>query len=265
MNQQNPHNIQPQQPMPQQQQQMGQQMQGQQQYGAPPQNNQNNSYTYNPNQNYQNQANNAQYTPGQLRAMEIQEVSKRIPKHAGSPFGLEFRPRDIRFATQDKDERVFILVRRHWITNIDWAIANVLFGLIPFFVFPFLSFFDLGLEVSAGLQFLFVIFFYSLVFTNVFREFIDWYYDIYIVTNDKILSYEFTPFTSYTVKEAMLTNIEQVQESSAGLIAGIFNYGNVSLSTASEDGNFRFNKIPNPTLLRDVIADLTEIAKKYSK
>lgn len=195
------------------------------------------------------------------------EINKVIPQKKGSAWsGLEFRPENVKFANQNRDEHVYIIVRRHWTANISWMVKNFLYSLIPFVVYFALSLIEV--EISENIFsfrniFIFLTFYYAIILTNIIRDFFDWFFDPYIVTDQRIIHYEFTPFSAYTIKEADLKNIEYVKEQIAGPLGQLFNYGDIYITTASEAGQFEFDRVPNPTVVRDTIADLQRIAKRY--
>lgn len=203
--------------------------------------------------------------PQALQQQELMEMAQRIPKEKRSSFGsIEYRPRHVTFATQNKGEYVYLLVRRHWITNIGWIIRNTFTSLIPPITLFLLSYFDIDISfIEDKTLFLILLAYYSIVITNFFAAFFDWYFDPYILTNERIVSYDFKPFTSYTIREATLDNIEDVREQSIGPIASIFSYGAIRILTASEEGEILFQAVPQPTQVRDIIADLAKIYKKY--
>lgn len=198
--------------------------------------------------------------------MKLREIEQIIPaKRGGSWSGLAIRPDKVSFKNQNPDEKVFVVVRRHWSVNIGWIVRNILYSLIPPLVFYILAFFNFDFQfLTPTTTIVLLLMFYSVIFTNVVRDFFDWYFDPYIVTNQRIKLILFSPFTSYTVKEAELNNIEFVREKAAGILAGLFNYGNVEIATASERAIFNFEKVPEATLIRDIITDLRRIDKKYN-
>lgn len=193
------------------------------------------------------------------------EINKIVPKRRGGAWsGLEFRPKKVRFANQNKDETIYVIVRRHWSTNIGWMIRNTFYALVPLVLLVAYQFTDLNIEaLTFDFIFILTLFYYSVIVTNVFRDYFDWYYDPYIVTDQRIIHYEFTPFSSYDIKETDLRSIEYVQEKSSGPLAGFFDYGDIIVTTASERAKFKFVKVPESTLVRDVISDLQRVARRY--
>ncbi len=207
-----------------------------------------------------------QMLPNSSKTIGLREINRAVPQHKGSSWGsVEYRPSHVRFATQNKGEKVYVLVRRHWITNISWIIRNLGYSLVPpifIFILNLLNIEFNEVFTPKGI-FLILLAFYSVIFTNLVKEFFDWYFDPYIVTNERMLSYEFKPFFSYTVTEAALENIEDVKETGAsGIFQSIFNYGDIRILTASRTGQVMFKSVPKPTQIRDTILDLRNIVRK---
>ncbi len=206
-----------------------------------------------------------------IKKVRKQEIEKAVPPKAGSHWGhFQYRPSSVTFATQNPDEKVYVLVRRHWLTNVSWVVKNFFYSLIPIIVFLLINFassirlftfeFDfIGLRAYI----IIILAYYSLIFSNIMINFFDWYFDPYIVTNDRVVDYNFVPFRNYTVKEADLENIEDVKEKSGGFFANLFDYGDVTITTAAKDGEQVFKSVPKPTKVRDIISDLSKIAKTF--
>lgn len=198
-----------------------------------------------------------------------QQISRELPEHEGSGWsGLELRPKNFRFYTQNKGEKVFILLRTHWLTNLGWIVNNLIYCLVPLILAVILRAFSI--ELSAGnllgikLVIVLLLTYYSVIFTNVLRHFTDWYYNLFIVTNERIIDYDFQSLTSRGASEIALENIEDVSEHSVGFLPNMFNYGDVLIYSAAEKSAVTFSKVPRPTFVRDKITDLANIAKKHS-
>lgn len=198
---------------------------------------------------------------------KLQQIDKELPTHEGSSWrGLELRPKNVRFATQNKGEKIFILLRRHWITNFGWVFNNVLYLAIPWVILAVLRLFSIDLTkmFETKLLLLILFFYYSVVFTNMLRHFSSWFYNLYLVTNERIVDYDYKPFVSRGASEIALENIEDVSEKSIGFIPSMFDYGDVDIYSAAEKSAVIFAQVPRPTFVRDKITDLADIAKRYS-
>lgn len=205
--------------------------------------------------------------PDEVRDKINREFYKVIPKSESKSLGsVMYRPKRITFATQNKEERVFVLIRAHWIKNLQWVINNFVYSILPLGLLFVGNLLNVSLEFLSFKVYLAIILaYYSIIFTNVIRSFYDWYYDTFIVTNERIVDYEFNPFRGYKVKEAGLESIEDVEERASGLISTIFNYGDLITRTSSTVGELTFNSIADPTRVRDILMDLSKIVKTYRR
>lgn len=211
-----------------------------------------------PHQNY-NQA----YDPVRFHLAESSQI---IQKYKNNVKGVDFEPRETKFATQNPNEKIFVFLRRHWTENIRWIVRNLVYSTFPFILYSFLKLFQVDLTFLERREIVLILAsYYSLIVTNIMRDFFDWYFDPYIITNERIIHYEFKPFTKYLVKEANLADVESISEESAGLLAGLWGYGTLTVSTESqlEEDIIIFEDIPHPTSVRDILFDLSKVAKKY--
>jgi hypothetical protein len=196
------------------------------------------------------------------RNEEFREV---VPRTEGSGInGLILRPKSISFATQNRGEQVFMLLRRHWWINIGWITSEAFSASVPVFIYFLadLAGFNLvdilGWKLFATL----LLMFYSVIITNTIRHLADWYFNLYLVTNQRVVDFDFHPFTSSGVSESSLNTIQDVKQKSVGFWASIFNYGDIEIFSAADRNVIKFNYVPNPTLVRDKILDLAEVAGK---
>jgi uncharacterized membrane protein YdbT with pleckstrin-like domain len=81
----------------------------------------------------------------------------------------------------------------------------------------------------------------------VWWEWTDWRNDEYIVTDDSILDIEKKPlFFSEQRKKASLQMIQSVSLKKPGVLAALFNFGDVLIQTAGPEGTFDFSGVHNP-------------------
>jgi len=114
--------------------------------------------------------------------------------------------------------------------------------------------------LSSKLAFILNLFWYLLTFGFVFQNFLNWFFNVYIITNKKIVDMDFHGLLSKNVSEAPLRNVEDVTSNVTGTLRVIFNYGHVYIQTSAEKREFDFEDVANPTKVRDLISDLaTEV------
>ncbi len=193
-----------------------------------------------------------------------QEAMKIVPNKYGRSWSSVMLRPNITFANQDPGERVYILVRAHWLSNLGWVIRNIIYLLLPAIVFAVIVFLNISVSfISFRGYALILLIYYSIIISNIIKLFVDWYYDPLIVTNIRILEYLFTPYASYSVSELNLENIEDIKESSAGFLGEVFNFGNITVLSENSTSRIVFKNVPSPTKIRDIITDLANIAKTY--
>jgi hypothetical protein len=95
-----------------------------------------------------------------------------------------------------------------------------------------------------------------------FFTFIDYYLDMWIITNRRIIDVKQEGFFSRTVAELKISKIQDVASELKGVWQFIFHYGNVYVQTAGEVQRFVFKEIPNPEKVRDIVIKLVEENKK---
>jgi len=162
------------------------------------------------------------------------------------------------FFGQREDEKVVLLLRRHWsVLNRSITKATVLLA-IPvagvaaiFIIFPMLSeqpYRGLILYIfSLHLLFLWAWFFLKLA---------DYYLDVWIITDERIVNIEQTGLFKRTSSTLNLDNIQDITTEVSGLSATLFRYGNLHIQTAAEKERFSIERIGNPEKVKAVIMDL---------
>jgi len=195
----------------------------------------------------------------------LERMHEVIPKKEGSDFrGLVFNPRGIKFATQNKNEEIFILLRRHWFTNLSWVFNVAIFFTMPIIVITVVLIFGIDLRQLLGFKILTLLglIWYSAGITYALRSFMEWYYNVFIVTDERVLDLTFVPLQSRDVAETNLASIENVQEKSIGFLPNLLGYGDVNVFTAADNNIITFDSVPDPTLVRDRVADLAKILRE---
>jgi hypothetical protein len=168
-------------------------------------------------------------------------------------------PQGLRFETQEAEEAVVLFLRQHVIVNVPWILITILLVIAPTFIFPKLfSLLSLNFSLPAGYFFIGTMFWYLATFGFALSSFIGWFFNIYIVTNERIIDIDFYYLLYKHFAEAELTKIQDISYESGGVIAALFNYGNVKVQTAGEAPNLEFDMVPFPEKIVETIRSLTE-------
>jgi uncharacterized membrane protein YdbT with pleckstrin-like domain len=92
-----------------------------------------------------------------------------------------------------------------------------------------------------------------------FFMFIDYYLDVWIITNERIINIEQEGFFFRMISEERLFRIQDVTSEVKGVVPTMFGYGDVYIQTAGEKSRFNFEQVPNPDGIRDIIIRLAEV------
>lgn len=172
------------------------------------------------------------------------------------------------FKGQKPGEEILMVVHRHWFDILSQFfiifIMLVLFFSGFVFIPAFFSFFKEGFGVNLFffLQNLFLIF----IWLFFFLIWIDYYFDVWIVTNERIVNIEQKGLFSREVSELELENIQDITVDVLGIIPTFLNYGELFVQTAAEKERFVFHNVPDPYIIKDRIMNLQQkVEKKESE
>jgi len=167
------------------------------------------------------------------------------------------KPLGVSFAEQAPDEKILLFLRRHFITNLLWILITSLLLLAPILYLIFRS--QLQLEIiNLPLQFIliFIIFYYLAVFAYAFINFLSWFYNVFIVTQKRVVDIDYSNIVIHNVAFTKLSHVQDVNYSQVGFIHSLFNYGDVFLQTAGTEVNFEALSVPQPRRAAHIIAEL---------
>lgn len=199
------------------------------------------------------------YTSDQPKEPSVKEVKKTTkrdflpPKcgHSLSSF-LALPKKCVRFDTQDPEEEILLILRRHWITNIPWFLVAVILLFAP----VVLAIFPLLVSFPEKYRFVFVIIWYLVTLMFVFEKFLVWFFNMTIITDERIVEVDFINLTTKRVSDCDLDKIQDVSFTNSGAIGTIFNYGNIRVQTAAEIVEFVFEDVPRPAKVAEVLQRL---------
>lgn len=169
------------------------------------------------------------------------------------------KPDGVRFETQEAEEEVILFLRQHIIVNVPWLLITAILLASPTVIFPVaFGLLKLHLVVPPGYIIVGTLFWYLMTFGFVLANFISWFFNIYIVTNQRIVDIDFLYLLYKQFSEAELSKIQDISYTTGGIVATIFNYGNVTIETAGEMPNLEFGNVPYPDKVVQTIRSLIE-------
>ena len=186
---------------------------------------------------------------------DIPPVEKEKPVHSGrrrsrlSAFSLY--PDHVDFESRAKEEKVVLFLRQHIIVNVKWVLATTVMIFVP----TIAALFGIFSTLPTGFELVITLSWYLVTLAYAFENFLNWYFNVYIVTNMRIVDVDFHNLIYKQVSDANLDKIQDVTYNMGGVARTIFNYGDVFIQTASEVSEFDFLAVPNPDRVVKIIND----------
>ncbi len=163
-------------------------------------------------------------------------------------------------------ERIEYLLRRHALTFIPKILTFLVLMAMPiglYFLITNLYPTIFETEKYFTLAVLFASIYYLSIYLFAYGTFIDFYLDIWVVTNDRIVNMEQKGLLATKVTELDLYRIQDVTVDVRGLFQTLINYGDLIVKTASSNTHIIFRRIPNPNELRQTLIALAEEDRKF--
>lgn len=163
----------------------------------------------------------------------------------------------IHFQSQEKGEKILLILRAHLVTLLPSALLVAVLFLAPIFAGAVLTAFKINLwaYLLPRQMFLIGVFWYLFTFGFAFYRFIAWYFNVYILTNERIVDIDFKGVLHREVSYANLSQIQDVSPKTIGFFGTVFHFGNVFVQTASERPEFEFHHIAGPEAVADRILE----------
>lgn len=95
-----------------------------------------------------------------------------------------------------------------------------------------------------------------------FQIFVEYWLDVFILTERRILDIDQKGLFSRTVSELRLYRTQDVTAEVKGMLHTILDYGNLYIQTAGEIERFHFEDIPHPNHVAKLILELSEQDRK---
>lgn len=153
-----------------------------------------------------------------------------------------------RFDTQGDNEEVILVLRAHPVTLLPvFFNAFLLLAILIFVNFFFPTFLKPSQILFADL------FFCAVIFAYCWHGFINWYFNVGIVSNQRVVDVDFSLILYKEVTYTLLAHIEDVTSKSGGFFESFFDYGNLFIQTAGTEVNTEFMNIPHPSAAAKII------------
>lgn len=167
--------------------------------------------------------------------------------------------RDVTFPGRRADEQILLVLRRHWFVLLTTGIFFAFLLVLPLILWSLLPrgfFLTLHETVWGGLLTLGLSGYYLFLWLFFFTILVDYYLDVWIVTNERIVSIEQIGLFRRVIAEQNMGRVQDVTSEVEGVFPTFLNFGNVYVQTAGERERFVFMQVPNPEGVKKGILQL---------
>lgn len=180
----------------------------------------------------------------------VDELGEKRTKKRFTSF--MFLPKNITFETQESEEKIIVLLRKHPITNLSWVLITFLMILAPLGLrwIPLLAF------LPWRFKFMTVIMWYLITTAFVFEKFLSWYFNVFIITDERIVDVDFVSLAYKEITETKIDKIQDITFTMGGAIRSLFNYGDVLVQTAGKVPRVEFEDVAKPDKVARILNQL---------
>lgn len=150
-------------------------------------------------------------------------------------------------------EKVILEMRRHWFSFVRQSFVYVLLLLGPWAAVYVINNFENSLWshiYTGGLAEvifrLMVSLYYLGVWTFFFHAWLDYHLDVWLITNERVLSLEQKGVFNRRVAELRLSRVQDVSSQVKGIWQTFLHFGDIKVQSAGEEPKFLLYEIPNP-------------------
>ena len=161
-------------------------------------------------------------------------------------------------------EKVQIFLRRHWIDLLRIFFFSFLMLLVPVAIFALAQIGEVNLFAHpfwGPASMLMLIGYLFIVFSITLTEITDYWLDVWIVTNERVMNAEQHGLFNRLVSEVHLEQIQDITSETKGFAETFLTYGDVYVQTAGERERFRFKNVDNPDDVKITISELVTVCK----
>ena len=164
-----------------------------------------------------------------------------------------------------RGEVIVFYLRPHWLVLAKKIAFFVVLFALPAAVAYVLARFrtdDWEIIWSGGLLEVLVQLGLSLYYIGVWSFFwsawVDYYLDVVLITNERIVSLRQNGLFNRSISELRLVRVQDVSAQVKGFLATVLHFGDVTVQTAGEQINFSFKSIPQPYQVAERILRLAD-------
>lgn len=165
---------------------------------------------------------------------------------------------DFNHFKQNENEKVEMVIRRHWACVMGLAALIIFMSILPIIVYFILKSY---INLTQGFYNIFVLsvgIYYMFVATLLFIGWLDYYLDVAIITNERIIDIDQESLFNRKVSELHFSKVQDATAEVRGIMRTMLNFGNVTVQTAGTQEEFVLDEIPSPYKVAKKIIDLQQ-------
>jgi uncharacterized membrane protein YdbT with pleckstrin-like domain len=177
---------------------------------------------------------------------------KKEPSATNPLAAFAAKPRKTRFDSQMEDEEIVLMLRRHPVTQVKKLLVALTASFLPilFFSTPVFGFMPPRFKLATGVGW------YMLLLTFIIESFLTWFFNVFIITDERIIDVDFLSLIHKNVSSAKIENIEDVTVETGGVLASLVDFGYLKIQTSAEVPEIQFENIPRPSTVARVLNEL---------
>ncbi|MEX0594669.1 MAG: PH domain-containing protein [Patescibacteria group bacterium] len=169
-------------------------------------------------------------------------------------------------------EDIYMIIRHHWAGFLGTLAIVLVMGLVPLSMLLAINTALKGTITTHG-DLIILLFsgYFLFLLTFLFGAWINYYYDIIFITNERIINVDQEGLLARKTSELSIHQVQNVSADVAGFLQSIFDYGVLVVETAgggtSDDptkpgkqGYFTIIAVPDPNKVARLILDLHRLA-----
>lgn len=183
------------------------------------------------------------------------------------------KPKHTRFESQQKQEEIVLLLRRHPVTQLTKLAIITSAALFPFvfWVTEVLNYLPVAYQLACGLSW------YLLLTGFALETFLTWYFRVFIITTKRVIDIDYYSMVHKDVTTAELRRIQDMSVVSTGVLPSVIDFGTLYLQTAGQNFNparfnnqeefdrsagIEFEDISQPIKVKRIVSELIESLRK---
>jgi uncharacterized membrane protein YdbT with pleckstrin-like domain len=171
-----------------------------------------------------------------------------------------------KFRDLHQGEKIIKVIHRNWFYLFEQfflliVISVVFMGsiiFVPVFYPDFLGGMDKTIVPFAQNFFMLAVWLYG------FMIWIDYFFDIWIITSERIINIEQKGMFTRKASELRFSKVQDVTTEVIGFLPSVLNYGDVKVQTAGEENEFVFRTVSDPYNIKNIIMSLQKQSEHNS-